>query len=253
LRGLTYRSIIGSYEYGLAMFLNVLGLELEARVHDPARRTAITQWVADFVFTFVGRMLERLLHEFGLIEGAWYPAVTDAVLANPASAEVARRFRDEQIARGEWLPATPEQSNAHALSERVLEAFAATVEQSQRYPELASRLAAADTTVEVTLADEPDLSVTLLLDRTPLEVLNGGGDAEVRLSIASVDLDHIWSADFQLAMAIVRGRVRVSGPVRKFLRVLPILRPLAVHYRELTSGHVTPAGAQLPPERSPQS
>jgi hypothetical protein len=85
----------------------------------------------------------------------------------------------------------------------------------------------ADTTVEVSLADEPDLSVTLLLDRTPIEVVDGAGDAEVRIRIASFDLAHVWSEDFQLPMAIVRGRVRVGGPVRKFLRVVPILRPLA--------------------------
>jgi hypothetical protein len=252
LRGATYRSVIGSYEYGLAMFLDVLGLELEARVQDPARRAAIAQWGADFLFTFVARMLERLLYEFGLIEGAWHPAATDPVLANPASAEAARRYRDEQIACGQWLPPTPEQSTAHAFSERVLEAFALTVEHITEYPELARRLAAANTTVTVTLADEPDVSVTLLLDRTPIEVLEGRRDAEVHLSVASVDLDHIWSVDFQLGMAIVRGRVRVSGPVRKFLRVLPILRPLAATYRELTAGHAALAGTPSP-ERSPGS
>jgi hypothetical protein len=198
-------------------------------------------------------MLERLLHEWDLREGAWHPVAGDAVLANPASAEAARRFRDEQIGRGQWLAASPHESHAHAESERVLEAFAACIERAaNEQPELARRLAWANTTVEVRLADDPHLAVTLLLDRTPPEVVDGGANAETRLLIASVDLDRLWSKEFQLGMAIVRGRVRVSGPVRKFLRVLPILRPLAATYRELTAGHAALAGTPSP-ERSPGS
>jgi phospholipid/cholesterol/gamma-HCH transport system ATP-binding protein len=44
--------------------------------------------------------------------------------------------------------------------------------------------------------------------------------------LASIDLDRLFAHDFNLAMAIARGRVRVKGPVRKFLRVVPIVRGL---------------------------
>jgi hypothetical protein len=228
--------MVVAYQYGVAMFRDMLALELQSRVQDPGRLAAIGQASDDFLFSYIARILDRLLGEYDLQKGAWHPTSEDVVLANPASAEAARRLRDEQIAKGEWLAASPEESRAHADSERVLEAFAATIEEAAGHSELLRRLALANTTVEVSLADETDLCVTLLLDRTPIEVVNGKADAEVRLQIASVDLDHLWSADFQLPMAIVRGRVRVSGPVRKFLRVVPILRPLAARYRALAAG-----------------
>jgi len=234
-RGTGYSAMVASYEYGLAMFRAVGGLEIEARVPDAAQRERLALAWDQFVFSFVGQMLERLLHEWDLREGAWHPVAGDAVLANPASAEAARRFRDEQIGRGQWLAASPHESHAQAESKRVLEAFAACIERAANEPVLGRRLALANTTVEVRLADDPDLAVTLLLDRTPPEVVDGGANAQTRLLIASVDLDRLWSKEFQLGMAIVRGRVRYSGQVRKFLRVVPMLRPLAATYRELTT------------------
>ena len=84
----------------------------------------------------------------------------------------------------------------------------------------------------LTLADEPTCVCTLLLDRTPIEVAEGAADGEAQLSIASVDLERIWSRDFHLSIAIARGRATVSGPIRKFLRVVPILRRAGVEYIE---------------------
>jgi phospholipid/cholesterol/gamma-HCH transport system ATP-binding protein len=226
-RGAGYDTVVGGYQYGVAMFRDVLGLELPTRITDRSRLERIGHAADEFLFAYIGTILDRLLKEFNLSSGAWHPAATDEVLANPASAEAARQFRDEQIARGEWLADAPEHSHAHAQSERVLDAFASAIESAADDPELSRRFALADTTVEVILADEPDLSLTLFLDRTPIEVRSGGdGDAEITLEIASFDLAHLVSGEFKLAMAIARGRVRASGPVRTFLSVVPILRTL---------------------------
>jgi hypothetical protein len=46
----------------------------------------------------------------------------------------------------------------------------------------------------------------------------------VEISIVSVDLARLYSPDFHLSMAILRGRVGYRGPVRKFLRVTPVVR-----------------------------
>jgi hypothetical protein len=72
-----------------------------------------------------------------------------------------------------------------------------------------------------------------LLDRSPIEVVDGLVDAEARMWIASVDLTRMWSPDFYLAMAITKGRLRVEGPVRKFLRIVPTLRVLSETYRQI--------------------
>jgi phospholipid/cholesterol/gamma-HCH transport system ATP-binding protein len=228
-RGAGYETVVGGYQYGVAMFRDVLALELPTRVEDRTRLARIAEAADEFLFAYIGTILDRLLKEFDGQSAPWHPAATDAVLANPASVEAARRFRDEQIAQGSWLADVPEHSRAHAQSERVLESFAASIESAADDPEISRRLALADTRVEVILADEPDLSLILLLDRTPIELRRGGGgedDAEVKLEIASFDLAHLLSGEFKLAMAIARGRARASGPVRKFLTIVPILRSL---------------------------
>jgi hypothetical protein len=129
---------------------------------------------------------------------------------------------------------TPEQSHARQEAERTLEDFAETIETGVREHGLSDRLRLADTTISINLADEEDLAVTILLDRSPIEVVDGTVDAEAQMWIASVDLTRIWSPDFYLAMAITKGRLRVEGPVRRFLRIVPILRCLSETYRQIS-------------------
>jgi hypothetical protein len=224
-RGVGWTSFLGIYQYGAAMFRNMVHLELDAQVQDSAQLARIKAAGDEYMFEYLRRASRRLAVEYGLLEEMWDPA-TDEVLANPASAAAARALRDEQIARGTWVAASPEQSRAHHEAELALERFAETIERAAVGSEVGRLLTLAGTRIVITLADEPDLSVTLLLDRTPIEVAQGVVDADARIWIASVDLNRIWAQGFYLPMAISRGRVRMEGAVRPFLRVAPILRAL---------------------------
>jgi phospholipid/cholesterol/gamma-HCH transport system ATP-binding protein len=231
-RGAGYDEVTASYQYGVAMFRDVLALELPNRVGDQDRMGRIGKAADEFLFTYIGTILDRLLKEFDTSARAWHPSANDEIFSNKASQEAAQRFRDEQIEQGQWLADSPEQSGAYAESERVLQEFGATIEDAADDEELSHRLSLAETTVEFILADEPDLSLTLLLDRNPIEVRRDyDEEAEISLRIASFDLEHLCSGEFKLAMAIARGRVVASGPVRKFLRVVPVLGPLGVRYQ----------------------
>jgi hypothetical protein len=232
-RGIGLSTLIGVYQYGYAMFRQVVGTELAARTEDPMRMARFAQASDEYMFAYVGQATTRLAAEYGVADGGWYPSSEDAVLTNPASLDAARRLREEQVACGTWLAATPEQSRARLQTERTLADFAQTIRSGVREHGLTDRLKLADTTINITLADEPDLSVTILLDRSPIEVVDGLIDAEARIWIASVDLTRIWSPDFYLAMAITKGRLEVEGPVRKFLRIVPILRVLSETYRQI--------------------
>jgi phospholipid/cholesterol/gamma-HCH transport system ATP-binding protein len=230
-RGLGYDTVIRSYQYAVAMFRQVLALELPEHVSDPRRMQRIGAAADAFLFSYIATILDRLLHDYGGVGQPWHPEATDEVLKDPASAEAAQRFRSEQIAARHWLAASPEQSTAHAESERALEEFAAMIEDAGSDPDISHRLSLAETTVEVILADETDLSVTLQFDRVPIVVQRGGdSDAEATMTVASYDLAQLYTQEFQLPMAIANGRVRTTGPVRKFLRVVPVLRPLAEQY-----------------------
>jgi hypothetical protein len=232
-RGIGAQSLMSIYKYGVAMYRHMVAAEIQDRVNDPARLALITEWTEDYLFRYIDRCTTRLLAEYGLTEGNWHPTATDPIFADPATAEAARRLRDDEIARGRWLAQSPQLSHARQEAERALDAFAATIEHAAGDPDLSRRLALAATTVEITLADEPDLSVTLRFDRTPIEVVDAGEAPEARIWIASVDLNRIWSKDFHLPMAIAKGRVHVTGPIRKFLRVIPLLRVTAEKHDEI--------------------
>ncbi|MGI8864903.1 MAG: ABC transporter ATP-binding protein [Solirubrobacteraceae bacterium] len=232
-RGAGYDAVTAAYQYGVAMFRDVLALELPERAgRNQDRLGRIAAAADEFLFTYIGTTLDRLRKEYDTATAAWQPSASDEILANRASQEAARRFRDEQISQHHWLAESHEDSGAHAETARALEEFSATIEDAAADEEFSRRLSLAETTVEFILADEPDLSVTLLLDRTPIEVRREHGEAaEITIEIASFDLAHLCTGDFKLAMAIARGRAVASGPVRKFLRVVPVLRPLAERYR----------------------
>jgi hypothetical protein len=232
-RGVGLSTVIGVYKYGYAMFRAVVGTELAARAEDPAQMARIARASDEYMFAYVGQVTARLAAEYGVVDGGWYPSADDEVLTHPASLDAARRLREAQIALGTWLASTPEESHARLQTERTLEDFARTIESGVHEHELSDRLRLADTTINITLADEPDLSVSILLDRSPIEVLDGVIDAEARIWIASVDLTRMWSPDFYLAMAITKGRLRIEGPIRKFLRIVPTLRVLSETYRQI--------------------
>lgn len=233
-RGVGWTSFLGIYRYGAFMFRNMIHLELDAHVSDPAQRARIKAAGDEYLFAYLRKVSTRLAVEYGLLHEVWDPA-SDDLMSNPISLEGARALREEQIANGTWIAATPEQSQAKHEVELAMEAFAATIEQAATASEVGRVLALANTTVTITLADEEDLSVTLLLDRKPIEVVDGVADAESRIWIASVDLNRIWSKGFYLPMAITRGRVRMDGTVRPFLRIVPVLRALAKTHDEIVA------------------
>ena len=223
-RGVPFQALITIYQLGFAMFRELIVGELREHTADAAQLSRLSAAVDAYSFPFVATTMQRLAYEFGPHAIGWAPSLDDPVLTNPESLEWARDLRAERIAEGCWVARTPEESSARRHAEHVLDDFAQTLEAGVRDKGLHDRLALAATTITLTLADEADLSITLLLDRSPIEVIDGFADAESQMWIASVDLARIWSPDFYLPMAIAKGRIRIAGPVRKFLRIVPILR-----------------------------
>lgn len=69
---------------------------------------------------------------------------------------------------------------------------------------------------------------TLLLDRTPVIVEEGSQSTpEVEIFLSRKDLQDFIHGRLQLPLAIASGGVSFSGPVRKFLRITPVLRVFA--------------------------
>jgi hypothetical protein len=226
-RGVPFQTLVSIYQLGFAMFRELVIAELRELTADGGQLARLSDAVDAYSFAFVATTMQRLAYEFGLLEEGWAPSLPDPVLMNAESLEWARQLREERIAAGHWMAEVPEDSGARRQAEQVLDDFVSTLEAGVRDKGLHDRLALASTTLAITLADEADLSITLLLDRSPVEVVDGFADAEAQMWIASVDLPRIWSPDFYLPMAIAKGRIRIAGPVRRFLRIVPILRTVA--------------------------
>lgn len=237
-RGVPFQTLVSVYQLGFTMFREMVAVELRERAIDQGQFARLSAAADAYSFPFVGTTMTRLAYEFGSYDGGWTPTTDDPVLSERGSIDRAHRLREEQLTRGGWLPGTPEGSNARREAEQLLDEFVDTLASGVRYHALDDRLALAGTVITITLADEPDLSSTLMLDRSPIEVVDGVGasDSEARMWIASVDLQRIWSPDFYLPMAIAKGRVRIAGPIRKFLRIVPILRTVVEPRAELAPG-----------------
>jgi hypothetical protein len=93
-------------------------------------------------------------------------------------------------------------------------------------PELSDRMSFAQTIVHIHFVDADDEAVcTVWLDRSPICAEMGAvGQPEVEMFGPSKAWMGMVVGDVELAMAIARGEVTYRGPVRKFLRVVPILR-----------------------------
>ncbi|WP_320671813.1 SCP2 sterol-binding domain-containing protein [Patulibacter defluvii] len=104
-----------------------------------------------------------------------------------------------------------------------LEAFFARAAQQ---PELAERMSFARTTVALHLTDAPEgTGCTLYLAGTPIEARAGVDErAEIHLRAPTPLWLDMLADRLPLPIAVAQGKVEYSGPVRKFLRVAPILK-----------------------------
>jgi hypothetical protein len=226
-RGIGLGLALRWYHVGIAMFEPMVNDQFERDAPDGATLERMRGLIRQFIFIYVDQITKRLAAEYGVTEREGWVADPDApILHDPALAEVTRGFLAGRERTGDATA-------AHRHSQDALQRFRAAMQTAAGDPNLSRKLARADTTIRITLADDPDLGVTLLLDRTPIEVVDAA-PAEVALSIASVDLDRLCSPEFHLAMAIARGRVQYTGNVRRFLRVTPIVRHASLPTRAAT-------------------
>lgn len=88
---------------------------------------------------------------------------------------------------------------------------------------LGDRLSLAQTTVHIHYTDT--VGVTLRLDKSPIEAEPRiVGTAEVEMWGSADKFLAFMRGERHIAMAIMHGEIEWAGPVRKFLRIIPILR-----------------------------
>jgi hypothetical protein len=88
------------------------------------------------------------------------------------------------------------------------------------------RLGSAHTSVRYEILDEVGAAVTLLLDRHPPVVVDGDEPAEVTIGMTRAQVVRFMRGEMILPNELLSGKVSSRGPVRRYLRVDPILRAL---------------------------
>lgn len=117
----------------------------------------------------------------------------------------------------------------HALAlDPPLEDLRAVVEHAAADEALNRRLGEAGVEVLVELEDGAGAPLALLFDRNPVEAVPGPvAFPDVGIRIAGPALERVLRGGQPLALAFLRGEASYHGPVRRLLRVDPVLRAIA--------------------------
>jgi hypothetical protein len=221
-RGVGMGIVLRFWNIGVSMFEPLMASELSRVVSDPATLQRLAGPLRGYIFTYVDQVTSRQAAELSSAREGWVDDPNDPIWHDPEAVAAVQAFIDERAALGGAV--SSDGAAARTYTEAALDRFTAAMRAAASDERLSEVLARAKTTVWVQLADEPDLGVTLLLDRNPVEIVDGHTDTEVEIAIVSADLDRLYSPEFHLPMAIARGRVRYTGHVRKFLQVTPVIR-----------------------------
>jgi hypothetical protein len=134
-------------------------------------------------------------------------------------------------------------------AQRMAAMTAAFFERAGDEPELSERMGFAQTTVHIHFEDaDGSAGCTIWLDRSPIAAEVGiVGEAEIELFGPSRRFMGLVTGEEAMAIVIARGDITYTGPVRKFLRVVPILRSFDF---EAFRGSVRPKDETIPADGS---
>ena len=102
-----------------------------------------------------------------------------------------------------------------------------------------ARLKHANTSVAFRVTEGSDDRITLLLDRSPCEVVAGAEPAEIEIDLTAHQAGEFAAGRLPMTAAVVSGAVYARGPVRRYLEVDPILRGLLGQANGATVNHKT--------------
>jgi hypothetical protein len=110
------------------------------------------------------------------------------------------------------------------VADRAFRALRALIRTVSDDPGTSQRVSLADTSVRITLTDGPGYTFTLYFDREPVQLGDNDHEAQIELAMTALQLEELTRGELALAIEIAQGHIVYRGPIRKFLRVIPILR-----------------------------
>jgi len=120
-----------------------------------------------------------------------------------------------------------------ANAQQVYDTIGLFLDQITKDPELGPKFVAADTSFLVQYSD-PECS--MLVDATvdpPVVTMNPdpAQETEISLAMAADDGHDFWLGNLNMALALAKGKVKVTGPISKIMKLLPAMRPAFPKYK----------------------
>jgi putative sterol carrier protein len=137
-----------------------------------------------------------------------------------------------------------------ANAQQVYDTIGLFLDQITKDPELGPKFVAADTSFLVRYTD-PDC--TMLVDATidpPVVTMNPdpATETEISLEMAADDGHQFWLGKLNMALALAKGKVKVTGPISKIMKLLPAMRPAFPKYQAFLTERGGPGSGSAPEE-----
>jgi putative sterol carrier protein len=115
--------------------------------------------------------------------------------------------------------------------QEVADTVAAFLAEAAKDPDLGPRFVKSNTSFHV-IYTEPDCEMVMDCTTDPPRVIWGSsGPAEIEMRMSAETGHQFWLGNLNMTMALAKGRVKVSGPVPKLMKLLPALKPAFPKYR----------------------
>lgn len=124
---------------------------------------------------------------------------------------------------------TPEALAPRTDHREVWESVVDVFGQAADTPKIAEPVGRIEQVVLLRSLDVRDSGVLLVARGGRLEVRDAGAsssEATIELALRTPDLERLAAGHLRAAMAIASGRATYAGPVREFLRVLPLVQAM---------------------------
>jgi hypothetical protein len=139
-----------------------------------------------------------------------------------------------------------------ANAQQVYDTIGLFLDQLTKDPEIGPKFVAADTSFLVKYTDP---ECTMMMDTTvdpPVMTMNPepGIQTEITLEMAADDGHRFWLGELNMALALAKNRVKVSGPISKIMKLLPAMRPAFPKYKVFLGERGGPGSWSIPGERA---
>jgi putative sterol carrier protein len=120
-----------------------------------------------------------------------------------------------------------------ANAQQVYDTIGLFLDQITKDEELRPKFVAADTSFLIQYTD-PDC--TMLVDCTvdpPVVTMapDPATETEISLAMAADDGHQFWLGKLNMALALAKSKVKVTGPISKIMKLLPAMRPAFPKYK----------------------